>query len=146
MVKLTNMENEKMNEIKDKVYFMNRNKVTSKFNTCADTIYLLTEEYDYTNELIEQLVNQVKENQAVMEKNSKYVRASLSTLKANKKKLSSVEVYSKLEEQNKKINLKITKLQFILAQIKSSIDSLDNVWKKLYIFEEAYEESVDELS
>jgi hypothetical protein len=146
MVKLTNMENEKMNQIKDKVYFMNRNKVTSKFNTCADTIYLLTEEYDYTNELIEQLVNQVKENQAVMEKNSKYVRASLSTLKANKKKLSSVEVYSKLEEQNEKINLKITKLQFISAQLKSSIDSLDNVWKKLYMFEEAYEESVDELS
>ena len=81
-----------------------------------------------------------------MEKNSKYVGASLSTLKANKKKLSSVEVYSKLEEQNKKINLKITKLQFILAQIKSSIDSLDNVWKKLYIFEEAYEEAIDELS
>tara|TARA_R100000234_G_scaffold39050_1_gene23146 strand:- start:6503 stop:6943 length:441 start_codon:yes stop_codon:yes gene_type:complete len=146
MVKLTNMENEKMNESKNELYFMNRKSVTTKFNTCADTIHLLTEEYDNTDELIEQLNSKYKENQAVMEKNSKYVGASLSTLKANKKKLSSVEVYSKLEEQNKKINLKITKLQFILAQIKSSIDSLDNVWKKLYIFEEAYEEAIDELS
>ena len=123
MVKLTNMENEKMNESKNELYFMNRKSVTTKFNTCADTIHLLTEEYDNTDELIEQLNSKYKENQAVMEKNSKYVGASLSTLKANKKKLSSVEVYSKLEEQNKKINLKITKLQFILAQIKSSIDS-----------------------
>ena len=55
MVKLTNMENEKMNESKNELYFMNRKSVTTKFNTCADTIHLLTEEYDNTDELIEQL-------------------------------------------------------------------------------------------
>jgi hypothetical protein len=63
-----------------------------------------------------------------MEKNSKYVG-----------------VYSKLEEQNEKINLKITKLQFVADQIESTLTSLVNVWQKLYIYQEAHEEAFDEL-
>ena len=35
-----------MNESKNELYFMNRKSVTTKFNTCADTIHLLTEELD----------------------------------------------------------------------------------------------------
>jgi hypothetical protein len=157
MVKLTNMENEKMNTNKtysqeeinkavDEYKTKKEADFSSKFNSCADTIGELKKELDYTNYLREKLENKFKENQAVMEKNSKYVRASLSTLKANKKKLSSVEVYSKLEEQNEKINLKITKLQFVADQIESTLTSLVNVWQKLYIYQEAHEEAFDELS
>lgn len=140
MVKLTNMENEKMNTNKtysqeeinkavDEYKTKKEADFSSKFNSCADTIGELKKELDYTNYLREKLENKFKENQAVMEKNSKYVG-----------------VYSKLEEQNEKINLKITKLQFVADQIESTLTSLVNVWQKLYIYQEAHEEAFDELS
>lgn len=139
MVKLTNMENEKMNTNKtysqeeinkavDEYKTKKEADFSSKFNSCADTIGELKKELDYTNYLREKLENKFKENQAVMEKNSKYVG-----------------VYSKLEEQNEKINLKITKLQFVADQIESTLTSLVNVWQKLYIYQEAHEEAFDEL-
>jgi hypothetical protein len=140
MVKLTNMENEKMNTNKtysqeeinkavDEYKTKKEADFSSKFNSCADTIGELKKELDYTNYLREKLENKFKENQAMMEKNSKYVG-----------------VYSKLEEQNEKINLKITKLQFVADQIESTLTSLVNVWQKLYIYQEAHEEAFDELS
>jgi predicted RNase H-like nuclease (RuvC/YqgF family) len=139
MVKLTNMENEKMNTNKtysqeeinkavDEYKTKKEADFSSKFNSCADTIGELKKELDYTNYLREKLENKFKENQAMMEKNSKYVG-----------------VYSKLEEQNEKINLKITKLQFVADQIESTLTSLVNVWQKLYIYQEAHEEAFDEL-
>tara|TARA_R100001163_G_C4988984_1_gene142275 strand:- start:330 stop:752 length:423 start_codon:yes stop_codon:yes gene_type:complete len=140
MVKLTNMENEKMNEIKNELE-LNRNSVTSKFNTCADTIHLLTEELDDTNDLREKLENKIKENQ------EEYELFYTSNWNDDSNMASKdVDLYYQMEEKNEKLNLKITKLQFIADQIESTINSLDNVWKKLYIYEEAYEEAIDELS
>ena len=141
MVKLTNMENEKMNESKNELYFMNRKSITTKFNTCADTIHLLTEELDNTNDLREKLENKIKENQ------KEYELFYTSNWNDDSNMASKdVDLYYQMEEKNEKLNLKITKLQFIADQIKSTINSLDNVWKKLYIYEEAYEEAIDELS
>lgn len=127
-----------MNEIKNE---LNRNSVTTKFNTCADTIHLLTEELDDTNVLREQLENQIKENQ------EEYELFYTSNWNDDPNMASKhVDMYYEMEEKNEKLNLKITKLQFIADQIESTLSSLDNVWKKLYIYEEAYEEAIDELS
>ena len=129
-----------MNQIKNEVE-LNRNSVTSKFNTCADTIHLLTEELDNTNDLREKLENKIKENQ------KEYELFYTSNWNDDSNMASKdVDLYYQMEEKNEKLNLKITKLQFIADQIKSTINSLDNVWKKLYIYEEAYEEAIDELS
>ena len=129
-----------MNEIKNELE-LNRNSVTSKFNTCADTIHLLTEELDDTNDLREKLENKIKENQ------EEYELFYTSNWNDDSNMASKdVDLYYQMEEKNEKLNLKITKLQFIADQIESTINSLDNVWKKLYIYEEAYEEAIDELS
>lgn len=119
---------EEINKAVDEYKTKKEADFSSKFNSCADTIGELKKELDYTNYLREKLENKFKENQAMMEKNSKYVG-----------------VYSKLEEQNEKINLKITKLQFVADQIESTLTSLVNVWQKLYIYQEAHEEAFDEL-
>ena len=145
MVKLTNMENEKMNTNKtysikeinktvDEYTTKKEADFTNKFNACADTIHLLKEELDYTNYLIKKLEDKSEEKRNLMALNIKH----------------GVKHYHKpmmrLKAKNIKISDKITKLQFIADQVKSTLSSLDNVWKKLYIYEEAYEEAIDELS
>tara|TARA_R110000824_G_scaffold252854_6_gene441679 strand:- start:10099 stop:10539 length:441 start_codon:yes stop_codon:yes gene_type:complete len=146
MVKLTNMENEKMNTNKTNERIISNSILSetcfaTKYNTCVDIITVLREELDNTNNLKEKLENKIKENQ------EEYELFYTSNWNDDPNMASKdVDLYYQMEEKNEKLNLKITKLQLIADQVKSTLNSIDNVWKKLYIYNEAFEEAEIELN